>query len=243
MPAKSSGERAVTLARWMGTGKRPVTAAQVLGKADAPAAGAAIGVQVPPNTRTAADAPELHGPWSVAIATGLLRISDGMATSGHALDSWPPSDAVLLDAWFAGLRAACEALADPRQEDGFTGMLVFALALLTVLQQDAGLLRHPGLARVHGGAARRPARPLRGVRLGPGAGTGREGHSVARHRIGRCRAGRQGPRRGAVRGLGVRARRRPGRSSGVVYPSEENPQEPEKFNLTEVNRKLAKLGR
>jgi len=29
----------------------------------------------------------------------------------------------------------------------------------------------------------------------------------------------------------------------VVYPSEENPQEPEKFNLTEVNRKLAKLGR
>ncbi len=129
-------ERAVTLARWMGTGKRPVTSAQVLRKADVPAAGAAIGVRVPPNTRTAADVPELHGPWSAAIATGLLRISDGMVTSGHALEGWPPGDAVLLDAWFAGLRAVCEALADPRQEDGFTGMLVFALALLAVLEDE-----------------------------------------------------------------------------------------------------------
>jgi hypothetical protein len=59
-----------------------------------------------------------------------------MVTSGHALEGWPPSDAVLLDAWFAGLRAVCEALADPRQEDGFTGMLVFALALLTVLEDE-----------------------------------------------------------------------------------------------------------
>jgi hypothetical protein len=31
--------------------------------------------------------------------------------------------------------------------------------------------------------------------------------------------------------------------SPVEYPSEENPQEPELFSLTEVNRKLAKLGR
>ncbi len=113
-----------------------MTSAQVLRKADVPAAGAAIGVRVPPNTRTAADVPDLHGPWSVAIAAGLLRISDGMVTSGHALEGWPPGDAVLLDAWFAGLRAVCTALADPRQEDGFTGMLVFALTLLTVLEDE-----------------------------------------------------------------------------------------------------------
>ena len=31
--------------------------------------------------------------------------------------------------------------------------------------------------------------------------------------------------------------------SPVEYPSEENPHEPEPFSLTEVNRKLAKLGR
>lgn len=113
-----------------------MTSAQVLRKADVPAAGAAIGVRMPPNTRTAADVPELHRPWSAAIATGLLRISDGMVTSGPALERWPPGDAVLLEAWFAGLRAVCESLADPRQEDGFTGMLVFALALLTVLEDE-----------------------------------------------------------------------------------------------------------
>jgi len=39
---------AVRLARWIGTGRRPVTAAQVLRKADIPAAGAALGVEVPP---------------------------------------------------------------------------------------------------------------------------------------------------------------------------------------------------
>jgi hypothetical protein len=113
-----------------------VTSSQVLRKADVPAAGAAIGVRVPPNTRTAADVPELHRPWSAAIATGLLRISDGMVTSGPALEGWPPGDAALLDAWFAGLRAVCEALADPRQEDSFTGMLVCSLALLTVLEDE-----------------------------------------------------------------------------------------------------------
>jgi hypothetical protein len=31
--------------------------------------------------------------------------------------------------------------------------------------------------------------------------------------------------------------------SPVEYPSEEDPQEPGPFSLTEVNRKLAKLGR
>jgi|SRR6266851_5899127 len=36
--------RAVTLARWIGTGRRPVTAGQVLPKADVPVAGAALGV-------------------------------------------------------------------------------------------------------------------------------------------------------------------------------------------------------
>jgi len=129
-------ERAVTLARWIGTGKRPVTPAQVLRKADAPAAGAAIGVRVPPNTCTAADIPDLNGPWSAAVAAGLLQISDGVVTGGPALDNWPPGDAALLDAWFAGLRAVCRAVADPRQEDHVTGVLVFALALLRVLGEE-----------------------------------------------------------------------------------------------------------
>ena len=113
-----------------------MTPAQVLRKADAPAAGAAIGVRVPPKTRSAADIPELHGPWSVAVATGLVRISDGMVTAGQALEGWPPGDAALLEAWFAGLRAVGQAAADPGQKDGVTGVLVFALALLRVLEYE-----------------------------------------------------------------------------------------------------------
>jgi hypothetical protein len=113
-----------------------VTPAQVLRKADVPAAGVAIGVRVPPKTRPAADLPELHGPWSVAVATGLLQISDGKVTGGQALEGWPPADAALLDAWLAGLRAMAQAAAEPGREDGLTGVLAFALALLRVLEQE-----------------------------------------------------------------------------------------------------------
>lgn len=67
---------------------------------------------------------------------GFLRISEGKVSSGPALEGWPPGDAALLDAWFAGLRAVCQTLADPWQEDGVTGMLAFALALLTVLEDE-----------------------------------------------------------------------------------------------------------
>src|ERR1700733_10537457 len=88
-------DRAVALARWIGTGKRPVTSAQVLRKADVPAAAAAIGVRVPPKLRTAADITELHGPWSAAVAAGLLRISEGMVCGGAAPGGWPPRDAAL----------------------------------------------------------------------------------------------------------------------------------------------------
>jgi hypothetical protein len=68
---------AVTLARWIGTCRRPVTAAQVLRKADIPAAGAALGVEVPPRPRTMADIRALHRPWRVAVATGLLQVGGG----------------------------------------------------------------------------------------------------------------------------------------------------------------------
>jgi hypothetical protein len=127
---------AVALARWIGTAQRPVTSSEVLRKADVPDAGAAIGVRVPPKIRSAADLPELHGPWTVAVGTGLLRISDGMVTGGQALEGWPPGDATLLEAWFAGLRATAQAAADPWREDGLAGVLAFALALLRVLERD-----------------------------------------------------------------------------------------------------------
>lgn len=100
---------AVMLARWIGNGRRPVTPGRVLRKADVPAAGAALGVDVPPRLRTMADIRALHRPWCAAIATGLLQVGDGSVTAGPALGCWPPDDADLLAGWLAGLRAVCAA--------------------------------------------------------------------------------------------------------------------------------------
>lgn len=127
-------ERAVALARWTGTGSRPVTAGQVLRQPDVPAAAAALGVRLPERLRSAADLPELHRPWCVAIAVGLLRVTGGTVTCGHALEGWPPGNAGLLTGWLAGLLAVCEA-SGTRAEEG-DGLLVLVLALLTVLQDD-----------------------------------------------------------------------------------------------------------
>jgi pRiA4b ORF-3-like protein len=143
--ARASGVvgQAVTLARWIETARRPVTAGQVLRKADVPAAGAALGVDVPPRLRTMADIPALHRPWRVAVATGLLRVGRGWASGGPALESWPPSDADLLAAWLTALRAVCAAESYPQDEDS---VRLLAIAVLAVLGAD----RAPRTSRLWG---------------------------------------------------------------------------------------------
>jgi hypothetical protein len=133
--------RAVALARWIGTGRRPVTAGQVLRKADVPAAGSAVGVDVPPRLRTMADIRALHRPWCVAVATGLLQVGGGWVTGGPALERWPPGDADLLTAWLTALRAVCAAESYPQDEDS---VRLLAMALLALLGED-GLPRADGL--------------------------------------------------------------------------------------------------
>src|SRR6266852_3436411 len=125
--------RAVTLARWIGTGRRPVTAGQVLRKADVAAAGAALGVEVPPRLRTMADIRALYRPWCAGVATGLLRVDGGWVSGGPALEGWPPGDADLLAGWLAGLRAVCAAESYPQDEDS---VRLLVLALLTALGED-----------------------------------------------------------------------------------------------------------
>ncbi len=129
------------LVRWIGTGRRPVTAGLVLRKADVPAAGAAVGVDVPPRLRTMADIRALHRPWCVAVAAGLLQVGGGWVSGGRALGCWPPGDADLLGAWLAGLRAVCAAESYPQDEDS---VRLLAMALLAVLGQD-GVPRSGGL--------------------------------------------------------------------------------------------------
>jgi hypothetical protein len=121
---------AVTLAHWMGASRRRVTAGQVLRKADVPAAGAALGVDVPARLRTMADIRALHRPWCAALAAGLLQVGGGWVTGGPALAHWPPSDPDLLSAWLAALRAVCTAESSPQDEDS---VRLLAMALLAVL--------------------------------------------------------------------------------------------------------------
>ncbi len=126
--------RAVTLARWVGTGRRPVTAGRVLRKADVPAAGAAVSVDVPPRLRTMADIPVLHRPWCVAVATGLLQVGGGWVTAGPAQERWPPGETDLLAGWLTGLCAVCAAESYPRDEDS---VRLLVMALLAVLGEDS----------------------------------------------------------------------------------------------------------
>ena len=142
--------QAVTLARWIGTGRRPVTPGRVLRKADVAAAGAALGVDVPARLRTMADIRALNRPWLVAVAAGLLHVDGEGATTGPALENWPPDDGTMLAGWLAGLRAVCAAESYPHDEDS---VRLLALALLTVLNEDGvpadGDLWQPVLEALH----------------------------------------------------------------------------------------------
>src|SRR2546430_15976473 len=71
--------RAVTLARWIGTGRRPVTAGQVLRKADVPAAGAALPRGRGPPPRTAGANP---GPAPPRRPSGAARAPPGRGGGG-----------------------------------------------------------------------------------------------------------------------------------------------------------------
>lgn len=123
---------AVKLANWISSGRRQVTAGKVLRKADFDAAGALLGVEVPPRTRAMSDIRGLNRPWRVAVATGLLSVEKGWAHAGPSRGSWPPEDdADLLDWWLTGLREVCATESRPQAADSVE---LLVLALLTVLE-------------------------------------------------------------------------------------------------------------
>src|SRR5260221_10883157 len=109
--------RAVTLARWIGSGRRPVTAGQVLRKADVPVAGAALGVDVPPRLRTMAHIRALHPPWCLSVATGLLRVGGGWVSGGPPPQRRPPRDAHPLSPRLTAPRAVLAGETDPPDEN------------------------------------------------------------------------------------------------------------------------------
>jgi hypothetical protein len=123
--------RAVTLGQWAGPGGRTLTSVGVLRKPDVPAACATIGVELPERFRSAGDIQDLHRPWTVAVALGLLAVDGGRAASGPALGEWPPTGAALPARWLDGLLAVCDATCQDVHRS--LGLRLQLLAVLRIL--------------------------------------------------------------------------------------------------------------
>ena len=100
--------RAVALAGWLAdSGPRLLTGREVLRKPDVPAAAAVTGVKAPQTLRSAADVPDLHRAWLLALAAGLVAVTGGKA--GARSIALPDQDAEVLSAWLDALRASAAA--------------------------------------------------------------------------------------------------------------------------------------
>lgn len=121
-------EAAVRLAEWVGEDGIPVTEGRSLRPADVAAAARALHVSARTKVRRAADVPEVHRPWLVAVAAGLVVVADNRARAVQAGQVDDP-----LAVWWAGLQAllAAEVVdtfdVDPR---------ITALVTLTVVTDE-----------------------------------------------------------------------------------------------------------
>jgi hypothetical protein len=128
---------AFTLANWVGEG-RPVTAKDVLRRADIPAAGRALGIDVPERVRSAADEPGLHRPWTAALAVGLLSLDGKRVVPGPARAGWrSATDDAVLGCWSRALAAGLVSTFDD-DGDGPEALEIGRL-VLTVLAADPAL--------------------------------------------------------------------------------------------------------
>lgn len=89
---------AVRLSEWVGENGVPVTPGGSLRPADVTTAAAALGIIRRGKVRRAADVPEVHRPWLVAVAAGLIAVEGNRAVQGGRL-------ADPLAAWWAALQA------------------------------------------------------------------------------------------------------------------------------------------
>jgi hypothetical protein len=117
---------AVRLSEWVGEDSRPVTPGGSLRPVDVTAAAAALGIIRRGKVRRAADVPEVHRPWLVAVAAGLITVKGNRAIRGGRL-------ADPLAAWWAGLR---ELLADEAADRIGVDPRITTLATMDVVTRD-----------------------------------------------------------------------------------------------------------
>jgi hypothetical protein len=117
---------AVRLSEWVGGDGVPVTPGGSLRPADVTAAAAALGIIRRGKVRRAADVPEVHRPWLVAVAAGLITVEDNRAVQAGRL-------ADPLAAWWAGLRGL---LADEAADRIGVDPRIIALATMDVVTSE-----------------------------------------------------------------------------------------------------------
>ncbi|SDH37874.1 pRiA4b ORF-3-like protein [Lentzea fradiae] len=120
---------AARLAEWVGEDGRALTTGGALRPADVPDAARALGVRTPAKVRRAADVPEVHRPWLVAVGAGLVVVADNRAVRSRQPDG-------PLTVWWSGLQALLTAEA----ADNFGGdPRVTALTALTAMADGPAL--------------------------------------------------------------------------------------------------------
>jgi hypothetical protein len=118
---------AVRLSEWVGENGVPVTPGGSLRPADVTAAAAVLGVIRQGKVRRAADVPEVHRPWLVAVAAGLIAVEGNRAVrAGQLADP--------LAAWWAGLQGL---LADEAADRIGTDPRIITVATMDVVTGES----------------------------------------------------------------------------------------------------------
>ena len=132
-PAALAGECKIVmaarrLAASTGPKGRRVTPAGALSPAEVAEAASALGLRVEPPVRRAADVPDVHRGWLMAIATGMVRITSARATTGH--DATTTTGDQMLTGWLEGLRLICTDLSGRQYPDTLRWLVLLALEAL-----------------------------------------------------------------------------------------------------------------
>jgi hypothetical protein len=149
------------LAASTGAKGRRVTPTGALSPAEVPEAASVLGLRVKPPVRRAADVPDVHRAWLMAIATGMVRITSARAT---AEDDATTTEDQMLTGWLEGLRLICADLSGGQYpetlrwlvllaleallEDGPTQAMPRPLGQYTLSSQVEGALRHQDALRM-----------------------------------------------------------------------------------------------
>jgi hypothetical protein len=129
-----------SLASWTGPQGRRVTPSGALSPAEVPDAAVALGFRVKPPVRRAADAPQVHRGWLMALGVGMVHVASGRAlpvdrpsTAGDRTAGDDAAEDVgerVLAGWLAGVQLICADASGRRHPQTLQWLVLLALEIL-----------------------------------------------------------------------------------------------------------------